>query len=202
MYEPEHPRSSYSMNNWGVDKEEEEGEDNDDNEKAKTSAASDESEKVKEEKEEMVKEGEGESQWTDADTRKNGAQSLRRSRALTETLNAPRAKPKKIDMKKYADAQRLIVACYIAEDAPLEVNLSDEMRRKVLAKAPKSEDDPPTQRLFDEAQTECEKLMLRNQYPLFKKEADIAAKDRKFAPMPPPRPKSSLKGKTPAPLPE
>jgi len=155
MFEPEHPRSSYSINNWDIP-EEEQG---------------------------SVPEG------------------SERPRSLTHSVRVKLEaleKAKATLKKRYTESQILVIQTYVADDSALCINISDEQRHSILARAPKSLDDDPTPGLFDDAMGECEKLITQNYWSSFISLAEQHAKKRATlatpAPPPPkPRPSQVIK---------
>lgn len=64
--------------------------------------------------------------------------------------------------RKHAEAQILVKMTYVDDEAPLCINVSNEMREQICANCPASEDQDPRLGLFDDAMEECEKLMTEN----------------------------------------
>lgn len=154
MFEPEHPRSSYSMNKWSIQED----------------VALPE----------------------DPDKRRSLTPSLK---LHAETL----AKTKEELRRRYVDSQMLILSTYIDDESPLCINISDDLRKSVLERCPKTVDEPPVPGLYDACMKECERLIQTNYFSIFKKMADEHYKTRALLPQaapPPPKPRASriLKG--------
>jgi hypothetical protein len=153
MFEPEHPRSSYSMNKWELQED---------------VALPEDPEKL---------------------------ETLTASRRVT--LEG-REKTKEDLKRRHTESQILMRVTYVDDDAPLCINISEEQRNAIIARCPKSPDDPPCPGLYDEAMKECEHMIETNYFKLFFRLAEEHAKVRQTLPppVPPPKPRQSriLKG--------
>ena len=154
MFEPEHPRSSYSMNNWTVQEEVPLPE--------------------------------------DPDKRRSLSKKV-----PSEILDL--AKTKEEMRRRHVESQILMRTTYIDDDSPLCINISDDHRRSIIERCPKTLSDPPTPGLFDQAMKECERLIETNYFGVFRSMADKHALERAKLPAalpPPPKPRKSriLKG--------
>jgi hypothetical protein len=152
MFEPDHPRSSYSMNRWHVQETED----------------------------------------VEVDTRRVTPSIRMKLDTLTKTMQEMK--------KRHAESQILMKTTYIDDDAPLCINISERMRSKIINRCPKTSEDPPCPGLFDDAMTECERLIETNYLSKFLELARKHEKERSnhlHVPVPPPRPRDSIvfKGK-------
>jgi hypothetical protein len=146
MFEPEHARSSYSMNRWQLP--------------------------------------EGEVVDDDA---------LLAPRSLTPSLREKAeslAKTKEEMKKRHTEAQIMMRSTYIDDDSALCINISDDMRLRIIRDCPKDSEAEPKPGLFDEAMNECERLIELNYFRIFKDLADEHAQRRALMPRaaPPPAP--------------
>ncbi|KAH9251851.1 hypothetical protein BASA81_010294 [Batrachochytrium salamandrivorans] len=64
--------------------------------------------------------------------------------------------------RKHAEAQILVKMTYVDDEAPLCINVSNEMRAQICTNCPVTEDQDPRLGLFDAAMDECEKLITDN----------------------------------------
>lgn len=145
MFNPEHPRSSYSMNNWQIPEFEEHPP--------------------------LQQEGSfSEPPSALSSPVRSHIKSIRRAsgvpmhshtesfRCELEKLTSPEAEM----CRRHTEAQILMRSTYVDEDAPLCLNISDAVRVRILEECPKTPIDQPVLDLFDQAMTDCERLMGTN----------------------------------------
>jgi hypothetical protein len=180
MYEPTHPRSSYSMNKWELQQVEE------DHPNGMSSGSG--SGVI------VVASGSSPATLLDDDLRER-TESLQNEERI-QALERAKQKDEEIN-KRYAEAQRLMCMTYIDDDAPLCINVSEVTRKRVTSKKP-PEGGAPVTGLFDECMLEAERLIKTNHFEKFMKLAVKADETRpKVEAHPPPRPRQSqiIKGK-------
>lgn len=157
MFEPKHIRSSYTMNNWAVPKSLEE------RKHSKHKITDDD---ITEKEKEEVKKKIMQRMSVKVGDRRSLARSIHNLQAPDSPLLTPKTtQKKKLRDHMFAEAQNMIIMCYLVDDAPLQVNISATMRNKILDNKPT--DEKPIPGLFDEAMKETEKLISQNYFNKF-----------------------------------